>query len=239
MTLLRQSIEAEDANRDRASAYLYTEDIKHRVVVGERTVESASQRYEVIFLAGQPYFRLVGRQGVPLDGDEEAAEIRRMETVAEERHAGQGSALSRAERPRISLVYGILPDSHEIHFLGEEQMDGRATWVVEATPKRRSGGGGLQEKETRVLRVKVWIDQETKLRVRQDGEATKRAGRLDKGAVLSYRFAPQADGVWLVRQILFRTRAGGKRGSERYRETEQSYSNYHKFRADSVVLSPK
>lgn len=235
LELLRRSIQAEEANRARAASYLYTEDITRTAVVGEQVVESSSQRYEVIYLAGEPYFRLVGRDGKPLTPEEEEQERRRMELVAADRRAGRGQFTSPAERPRISVVYRILPESHEIRYLGTATMGGCQTWVLEAIPKKRSGRGGLNEMETRGLRVKLWIDQETLLRVRQDAEAVRNVGRLERGATLSYRYAPQADGIWLVRQIIFRTPDGKSKGLERYRVTDQSYSSYHKFQAESVL----
>lgn len=233
--LLRRSIQAEEANRARAASYLYTEDITRSVVVGDRVIESGAQRYEVIYLAGEPYFRLVGRDGKPLTPDEEEEERRRMDLVAEDRRAGRGQFTSPAERPRISVVYRILPESHEIRYLGTETVAGCEAWVLEAAPKRSSGRGGLNEMETRGMRVKIWIDKETLLRLRQDAEAIKKVGRLDRGALVSYRYAPQADGIWLVRRIIYRTPDGKSKGTARYRETDQSYSNYHKFQAESVM----
>lgn len=235
LDLLRRSIQAEEVNRARASSYLYTEDITRTVVVGEQVVESASQRYEVIYLAGEPYFRLVGRDGKALTRDEEEQERQRMELVAADRRAGRGQFTSPAERPRISVVYRILPESHEIRYLGGEKVGDRQTWVLEAAVKKRSGHGGLNEMETRGMRVKLWIDQETLLRVQQSAIAERKVGRLERGASLSYRYAPQADGIWLVRQIVYRTPDGRSKGLPRYRETDQTYSNYHKFQVESVV----
>lgn len=234
--LVKRSIEAERVNRARASSYLYTEDITRTAVHGGRAVERSAQRYEVIFLAGEAYYRLVGRDGSPLSPEEEEEERRRMETVAADRRAGRLPFASPAERPRVSLVYRILPESHRIRLLGPETMMGRETWKVEAVPEHGGNSGGLNEKETRAMRVTLWIDKETLLRVRQDAAMTKKAGRLDKGSWLSYRFAPQPDGVWLVREIIYRAPIGRAKDGERYRETEQVYSNYHKFQADSNVL---
>lgn len=234
--LVRRSLKAEEENRARASSYLYTEDITRRLVEGERVVESGSQRYEVIFLAREPYFRLVGRNGGPLLPEEEEEERRRLDAVAADRQAGVHQFSSPAERPRVSIVYRILPEFHEIRLLGSEKVAGRETWVLEAVPRRKSNSGGLNDKETRQMRVKIWLDQETLLRVRQDAEVVKKVGRLDKGAWLSYRFDAQSDGVWLVRQIIYRTPLEASKGVPRYREVDQVYSNYHKFQAESSLV---
>jgi hypothetical protein len=234
--LVKQSIEAERANRAKAASYLYTEDITRTLVDGDQVLEKNAQRYEVIFLAGEPYYRLVGRDGSPLSPEEEDEERRRMETVAADRRAGRLPFASPAERPRVSIVYHILPEFHQIRLVGAESMQGRDTWKVEASPHRSSNSGGLNDKETRAMRVTIWIDKETFLRVRQDAEVTKKVGRLDKGSSLSYRFAPQPDGVWLVREIIYRTPLGKSKDGERYRETDQVYSNYHKFQAESNLV---
>ena len=236
--LLRRSVQAEEDNLARAASYLYTEDVTHSTVEGDLVLHTESQRYEVIFLGGKPYFRLKSRDGLPLPPDEEAAEKARMDAVANDRRASLFGSSSPAERPRISVVYRILLDSHEVRLIGEDTLQGRAVWILEAIPKRKDGPGGLNEKETRALRVKVWIDQDTLLRVRLDAEAVRSAGRLDRGAQLSYRFARQTDGVWLVQQIIYRVPEGRSKAGQRYHETDQSYSNYHKFQVESSLQSP-
>ncbi len=235
LDLLRRSEEAEFKNRAEAVSYLYSEDITHRFLVDGRVVDSTSQRFEVIFLGREPYFRLVARDGLPLDAQQSAAEDRRMQRVAADRAAGRIGGASPSERPRVTIPYEILPETHTPRLLGEDSIDGFGVWVLELLPKK-GYGRDLRERETRALKIKLWLDKNSLLRVRQDAAVIRRAGRLERGARISSRFAPQPDGVWLVERILFTTPVGDGYGA---RQTEQIYSSYRKFRADSKVVTDR
>jgi|HigsolmetaAR201D_1030396.scaffolds.fasta_scaffold06724_3 hypothetical protein len=235
MALLERSISRDSENRQRSSSYLYSEDVTQRVLTESGTaVETSSASYEVIYLENQPYYKLTGRNGSPLSPSEQEAEERRMEAVAAERRSlGQTSAAS-SERPRITVRYSRIPDLHKVRYLGEEKVSGYDTYVLEAYPKSRRRPTDLGDLETHAMRIRLWLEKESLLRVKMEVEVLRDAGRLRKGSKVWYWYAQQQDSVWLVQKIVLRRPFKGP-GQARWAETEQVYSRYRKFQAESKV----
>lgn len=235
MSLLERGIRSDFENRQRSASYLYREDVTQRALTGSGTaVETSSASYEVIYLENQPYYKLTGRNGSPLSPSEQEEEQRRMEAVAAERRSLGGTFAASAERPRITVRYSRIPDLHQVRYLGEEKVGGYDTYVLEAYPKSKVRLTDLGDLETHAMRVRLWLEKESLLRVKMEGEVLRDAGRLRKGSRVWYWYAPQQDSVWLVQKIVLRRPLKGP-GPALWAETEQVYSRYRKFQAESKV----
>lgn len=78
--------------------------------------------------------------------------------------------------------------------------------------------------------VTLWIDQETKLLLRRELRVTRIWGDWGPGSSVLFEMFWN-DGVMLVKRIT--TRSGLVTG--RVRETEQTYSNFKKFGAETEI----
>lgn len=221
--LLFRSVEAERANRRAMAMYLFREDVRQRHfdprggVAGNRWMT-----YDVLMLEGRPYHRRVAIDGRPLPPEEEAQEQQRMEQVAAERRRNP-SLRSPADRARRVVPYDQLSRLLRVRTGGEETADGRPCWLVLGSPKRGAEPRTRDEERLAESRVKVWIDKTTLHRVRMEVQ-----GPQDQRTTFEY--AQQDGDIWLIKRITARERQG-----RTLIETEQVYSDYRRFSAESSI----
>jgi hypothetical protein len=235
--LLKRSIAAERVNRDRAYSFVWQEQIVHLLYQpAGRLAQRDSATYEVLFLEGESFHRLVARDGQPLAPTEEQAERVRMEQVADFRRKTPIEERRKrwiaAEGRRLTFTYRLLAEHHRLAVLGEETVNNRKTWVLEATPDNAPKPRNRKEWAF-VLQSRIWIDQQTLLPVRMEHTQTRDWDNIPAGSVTQIWFTP-VDDVWLVSRILARQETL-REGLGQIRETEQTYSNYRKFAADSII----
>jgi hypothetical protein len=235
--LLGRSIAAERVNRDRAYSFVWQEQIIHLLYQpAGRLAQRDAATYEVLFLEGESFHRMVARNGRPLSPEEDAAERVRMEQVAEFRRKTPIDERRKrwiaAEGHRLTFTYRLLAEHHRLAVLGEETVNNRKAWVLEATPHNAPKPRNRKEWAF-VLQSKIWIDQQTLHPVRMEHIQTKDWDNIPAGSVTGIWFTP-VDDVWLVSRILARQESL-RDGVSQVRETEQSYSNYRKFAADSII----
>jgi hypothetical protein len=185
---------------------------------------------------GESFHRLVARDGRPLSPEEDAAERVRMGQVTDFRRKTPIEERRKrwiaAEGRRLTFTYHLLAEHHRLAILGEETVDNRKTWVLEATPKNAPKPRNRKEWAF-VLQSRIWIDQRSLHPVRMEHIQTKDWDNIPAGSVTAIWFTP-VDEVWLVSRILARQETQREDLSQ-VRETEQTYSNYRKFAADSVI----
>jgi len=236
-TLLHESIQAEKENRKRSFNYVWREEIMHAVYSppGE-LVQRDSATYEVLFVEGETYHRLVARNGKPLDSEETALEQKKLEEVAAFRRKTPIEERRRrfitAEGRRLTFTYRLLAEHHKVQLLGEEVFDGRPAWIIEAEPHDAPKPHNRKE-WAYVLRCKLWIDQSTLLPLRMEYTQVKDWDNIPAGSVTEVYFTP-VDDVWLAGKIVARQEVT-KGNRVEINETKQVYSQFHKFAADSII----
>ncbi|HBY59476.1 MAG TPA: hypothetical protein DEH78_06610 [Solibacterales bacterium] len=237
--LVARSIAAEEDNRRRAISWLYREAVISRFFEKDRLRRRTETNYEVLFVEGQPYYRMTGRDGRPLAGAEKEEEDARMQRVAEERRANPNKIVV-SDRPRLAILYRVVPETHEVTLAGSEVVEGRDAWRLVAKPRRSLAPRETRVLETRAVDLLIWVDKASLMRVKQEAVALRNAGRFRKGDRVTHSFEPHADGgeapTWLVKRITLR-RPFGK--NERI-EVDQVYSEYRRFAADSrITIEPQ
>jgi len=219
--LVERSVEAARANRQRMAMYLFREDVRQKQfnasgdLTGERTLT-----YDVLMLEGRPYHRRVAIDGRPLAPADEAMERERMDQVAAERRRNP-SARSPTDRTRRVVPYDQLTRLLKTRVDGEISLNRRPCSLVIAAPKRSAKARTPDEKRLAGSRVSIWIDKATLHRVRMEVQS-----RHDESTVFDY--ARQDGDIWLIRRIAARQHQG-----KTVLETEQIYSNYRRFSAES------
>jgi hypothetical protein len=145
-------------------------DFTYRQRQVERQYDSAGKvkqttvrTWEISFVEGSPYRRLVARNDQPLSADEQkfeedrmryAAEQRRKESKAErEKRVGEWQRRQQKQREPVMEV----PDAFAFTMAGEEAVDGAAVYVIDATPKPgykpKSSTGAYLPK----MKARFWI----------------------------------------------------------------------------------
>lgn len=196
--------------------------------------------YDVTLVEGSPYRRLAGRNDQPLSSSEAGLEqkkledniaLRRDETPAQ-RAARIGDWEKRRQREREPV--SEIPDAFDYRLAGDAQVDGRETWVIEATPRPGYRAHSSIAKLFPKFRGKLWIDKADHQWVKTEAELTEPAwwgvivARLSKGARLEVQMTRINDEIWLPARILAKASIRIALVKKLSIEIDTRYSNYRK-----------
>jgi hypothetical protein len=248
--IVKRSIDAEWSGVETARNYTYLEREETRELDGSGKVKNLEvHTYDVTLLEGSPYRRLVALNDQPLTEKEQKKE----EEKLRQSNAGRSAETEAQKQQRIAdwrrkqekqrEPLHEIPDAFDLRPLPDENLNGRAMWVIDATPK-----AGYKPKLKSAfffpkVKMRFWID-------RQDYQAVKAEmdtldtiswggilARLAKGDRLTFEKTRVNDEVWLPKALRISGSARvmlvkGYRG-----DIEISYSNYKKFSTESRVVS--
>jgi hypothetical protein len=246
--LLARMSSNRDANRELSQQFT-SDELWHNRNFGKngQITEDDAAKYENVFVEGLPYQRKVEQNGKPLTGDAAAAEEKRYEQAVAERRR-----MSLEEKRRglhwslhSSLPMCCLTTLFENRIVRHETIEGRDTVVVESTPRADARPANRDEKTSLNWKETTWIDSEDAMPARIVVESLADQEHLAKGNSLQLDFdrvadAPASDGlperaVWLLRHCISRFHLkmpwSGTSGT-----TEQTWSNFKKFRVDMRLL---
>jgi hypothetical protein len=229
---------AETENRRQAAYFVYREEIRFWETVEGGPVRSRDWvSYELTMLEGESYHRRVAINGHPLDPDEEEAEEKRYREVERYRRATPLEERRRkhlaAEERRFKIDTRIVMDFHDMKLLGEATHGGRKVWVVETMPRKGAPKPKRRSEWSLSQRLKYWIDEQTFLPLEVEAEQLFDFDSSRKGTVTRVTYK-DVDGVSLLQRI----HSSGVRKSGKLTvtaETDQTYSNYRRFRSESVL----
>jgi hypothetical protein len=132
----------------------------------------ASCDYDVMFIEGEPYMRLIRLNDRPLSPGEEKRETLLREAFAKAKR----EAKSKGGPPRyaaLELPTAQLADQYDLRSRGQQQLDGRDVQVIEALPRDRQPPANADEEHARHFKMKLWIDAAEAQIVKIEGEIVK------------------------------------------------------------------
>ena len=247
--IVRRAIQFNTQNDEVARNYTFLRRQETRTYDGSGAVKHReSKTWDVTLLEGSPYSRLIQRDDKQLPPAEEkqqqenlakSNDLRRKETPAERQERIQAWERNR-KRQQEELKE--VPDAFDFRLIGEDQVDGIRTWVIEGTPhpgyKPKSRASTYFTK----MKGRIWVAQSDYQPVKMEAETIDSISvgaflvRLAKGAHVKVEYARVNGEVWLPKFI-------GLTGSARIvlvkgmrLDTDIAYSNYKKFTTDSRVV---
>lgn len=236
--ILTRVAAADSANRKHAAWFVFQELIVNRDVRPSGEVTNEGRRnFEVTFLEDEIYHRLTQLNGVPLDDAreveeerryQEAAAARRAPSVAERRRRGAAT-----ERQRLKLSLSVLAAHHTARIVRTEGPVGDERWVLYVEPKRNAPKPRQPDEWALALRGYLIVDQRTGHPVEARLEQVRGMRSHPKGTQALFRWR-QIEGVWLIDRIESVRPVDGRKGWRS--ETIQTYSNYRRFRIETIVL---
>ncbi len=247
--IVRRSLELDRRDQAAVRNYTYLERQLEKQFDSSGAVKQQSLRtFDVTMQEGSPYRRLVARNDQPLSPEEQQheqekleanIELRRHETP-EQRQRRLAEWERRRSRQRDPLHE--VPDAFDFHIAGTETIAGRPAWIIDATPKPgyhpKTMAGALLTK----MKARFWVDQQDYQWVRVDAETLDSVTfgaillRVGKGAHIEMEQTRVNDEVWLPKRIALQGSARLLLFKGIREQIEFTYSNYHKFQADSRVI---
>jgi len=244
--MVRHAVALLDRNLAAESGYSFLERHETSELEPDGRVKTHKIRlYDVTFVDGSPYRRLAGTDDRPLSAEEQRAEQQKLEeTVTQRRNetpAQRSKRIAEWEKRRQREREPIkeIPDAFNFRLAGEERVDGRDAWVLEATPRpgfhAHSGIAKLFAK----FRGKLWIDKADHQWVKTEAELVDNMwwgvflARLDKGARLEVQMTRINSEIWLPKHIAAKFSARIALLKRLNMEIDTRYSDYRKLSAAS------
>lgn len=247
--IVRRSVQADQRNTKLAKNYTYQERIvEKRLDKDGRAKKQEIKTYDISILYGEPYRRLIQRDDRPLKENEQKKEDEKLnkfiakfkDESPKEREQRLAAADKRREDQR-AFAREIV-DAYNFRLLGEERVDGRGVYVIEATPRPDFKPKQPHAELLSKFRGKIWIDKNEYQWVKMQAETIDTVSfgfflfRLHKGSTLSFEQTRVNEEIWLPRHIAVDASARVALMMNAQFQQETSFSNYRKFVTDSRIL---
>ncbi|MRR52470.1 MAG: hypothetical protein EG825_16465 [Rhodocyclaceae bacterium] len=222
-------------NRLAAEKFLFEEEIVRLSVTpsGEQTL--GRRNYEVSFLEGENYYRLVGENGAPLSIDDNMAEQERLVRVEQYRKRTplekRRRMAAKEERNRLKFDLEALASTHSATIAGPETINGRDVIAVDIAPAGKLRKPKNRNEWGRILAGRLWLDKATGYPVRADVNQLVEWDLQPAGNRTIFEWI-WMDGAWLISSIQNSEPAATGDGTL---ITRQTYSSYSRFQAESKL----
>jgi len=248
LEIVRRSVEQDRLNFRRANDYSYVQHTEQRELDEQGRVRKVESRtFDVIVIDGEPYQKLIARNGKPLGEAEARKEQEKLDRELARRRnedpARRSRRLSEEEKRRMEgrEFAREIPEAFRFRLAGEERLEGRPVWIIDAEPKPGYRGEAKRADLLSKFRGRLWIDQQDYQWVRVEAEtiAPVRFGwvlvRLDPGAKMVFEQRRVHDEVWLPSRAQIQLSARLALVRKLRGEVEVLWRDYPKFRTDSRI----
>ena len=247
--IVRKSVELDQANWLRMRDYTWMARSTERHFDSSGKVASVeSNAWETVMLDGQPYRRMLERNGRPLPSAEEKKQHERMDkSVAklareapEEKQRRLADYESRRQKEREFLREIV--DAYDFRMEPDTRVNEHDVWLISGSPKSGYHPKSREGAALLKIRGKIWIDKSNYQWVRLEAETTGTISfglflaRLNPGACLVFEQMPVTTDLWLPRRIYMK--GAGRIGLIKRVAMEQeiTWSHYRRFQVDSKVV---
>ena len=212
--IVRRAVELDKGNDENWRSYSYFQRQIDKQLEASGKVKTENNRtWEVSFVDGSPYRKLVARNDKPLSPEEQKAEDDRMtwaigerrKEPKEQRERRIAAWRKRQDQQREPLAE--VPDAFDFQIAGEEKLNGLDTWVIDATPKRgykpKSANSAMLPK----LKARFWVSKRDFHWMKLEAETLDTFAygafvlRIGKGAHIVMEQARVSGDVWLPTHI--------------------------------------
>ncbi len=247
--IMQRAVEKDIINWQAAKDYTFLERTREDKLDDHGDVKSSKvETSEILVLYGEPFERLVSRDGKPLppkeqkkqDEEFEKETQKRANETPEERDKRIKEYEKRRQDDR-AFVHEVL-DAYNFTLTGQEVLNGRKTWVIDGEPRP---GFQAKHKDAKMLpkiKPRLWIDQQDYTWVKLHGEVldTMSFGlviaRIHKGTQFDLEQTRVNDEVWLPYRVDAHVDARIALLKNFNEGVHVSYSDYRKFRTDTKIL---
>ncbi len=244
--IVRKSLDRDRFNFGRAKDYTYKERSEVRSLdssgrVNNREIETS----EILVLMGRPYTKLIGKDDKPLSAKEQQREQEKIDKeLARRQGATEKDAKDFEKRRREGRKFlDEFTSVFDVKVVGEEQLHGRAVWVIEAVARPEYKARERLAKIMQKVRGRIWIDKVDSNWVKVEAVTTDTISvglsllRLGPDTKMLFEQTRVNEEIWLPAHI--RISADARVGYIRRlrRDIEIQYSEYRKFQTESRMIA--
>jgi hypothetical protein len=167
---------------------------------------------KIITLDGVPFEQLMEHNGRPPSPEERKKQDAQLEKLKRETPAERAARFRKEKQETEALTHDVL-EAFDYRLIGTEQLNGRATYVLQATPRSNYHAGSKYGKMLSKVEGKIWVDREDMVWVKVEGHVNQPfsmglfLARVLNGTRIMLEQTRVSDGIWLPRQVQVRANA--------------------------------
>jgi hypothetical protein len=204
--------------------------------------------FDISFYYGEEYSRLIMVDDKPLDDKQKKKEDEKLEKfLAKYRNESEEDRQKRRDKERKdrqeSRAYRLdVANAYDFRIVGEEELEGVNTWVIEATPRKDFKPTQPHADMLKKIKGKMWIDKKEYNWIRVEAEATDTISfglflfRIHPGSRFNFQQLHLNNEVWLLRHLYLNGGARIALLKNEAIEQEDTFSNYKKFSSTITIL---
>ncbi|MBI2684750.1 MAG: hypothetical protein HYX27_00425 [Acidobacteria bacterium] len=246
--IIEKCLQRDRRHDELARQYAYLETAAEQEWKGGTRTKSETETHEIISLYGQPYRRLVAKNGKPLTAQEQKKEQEKIDKLAAERAKETAEQRERRlakyaeDRRRQRSFVQEIPKAYSFQMAGETTVGGRPAWIVDATPLASFRPRDTRERMLTKFKGRFYISKldSTLLKIEAEAIDTVSFGlvlaRLSRGARFSMEQARVNDELWMPLRIKVDFDARLALFKRMRIDVQIDYSDFRKFQSESKVL---
>ncbi len=213
LQIVQSSIAATQRSWHERFQYTYLERDEDRRLDSEGRVKSEEVDVSrMILVNGVPFEQLVERNGQPLSAAEERKQKEKLDKLKRETREKQAERLFNEEQETVSLVREI-PKAFDFQLVGEEVVNGRPAYVLQALPHPGYQAQGKYGKMFSKLEGKLWVDKQDLGWIKADGQVIQSfsiglfLARVLRGSHITMEQIRVDGGIWVPEHVEIRAAA--------------------------------
>ncbi len=232
--LVESLIAHERAELRKRQQYTYQEHlIRRRLDKNDKETSRTSETYEVLFLEGASYRKLIAQSDKPLSASKQAKVEKEMANEKIRRASEKRNGVFH----RVVRLGGIslLPKYYDVT-VTEDALNGRHVWKLEAKPRPGVPAETERERNAAGTRRAYWIDPEEKAIVKEQTEFLAALNGVQPGSILTVEYQKVNSDCWLQSASTFKWSLVIAKVVKGRGINETAFSSYKKFEVDSSVV---
>ena len=211
--IVESSIAATQRHWQARLQYTYVERDENRRLDSEGRVKSEDVDVSrTILVNGVPFEQLVERNGRPPSAEEERKQKEKLDKLKRETPEQRAERLRKQEEENTSLVREV-PKAFDFQLVGEEVVNGRPAYVLQATPHPGYHAQGKYGKMFSKVEGKLWVDKQDLGWIKVDGQVIQPfsmglfLARVLRGSHITMEQTRVDDGIWMPERVEVRAAA--------------------------------
>ena len=202
---------------------------------------------EVLYIGGRRYFDPLEKDGKPIPAAQQRKEQAKLDRAAREAtrmsEAERTKRLQEAEqdRARRRADFKDIPDAFDFKLLGDDTIDGRPAYKIQATP--RPAWRGKLHAVLNNIEGTLWIDKQDFIWVKFEADVLNPfylglfLARVDKGTHISYEMQHINNELWVPKQVTLTASARFALVKKVNVGQKVTFTDYRRFQTDSRIVA--
>ena len=167
---------------------------------------------KTIFVNGVPFEQLVESNGEPPSAEQERKQKGVLDKLKRETPEQRAERLRKQEEENTSIVQEV-PKAFDFQVVGEEAVNGRPAYVLQATPHPGYHAQGKYGNMFSKVAGKLWVDKQDLGWIKVDGQVIQPFSmglflvRLLRGSHITMEQTRVDDGIWMPERVEVRAAA--------------------------------